>query len=230
MGSKYNDPRNAMQIFKQHGKNSFLEILGPTPEFTKVTFHFVKYDERSKKITEEASHYVSIPDTLVLCHHVETGILIKNSEICRKDNKTVNLWYRQGGTPSARTGGEAVARVLSVIPASKSQGVVFKSEVGIGREDKSGLIALDYKKPVNRILIPMPYETLYGMGAYTKMRLQSYTDWMQSNGFYGTFTGSVPDNTVKEEETAAEETKAAEKETAPEEIPEEVWENMSFIY
>lgn len=229
MGEKYNDPRNKNQIFKQYGNNCFFEVLGPTPEFTKVTFHFVKFNERTKKIEEDAYHYVSFIEMLTLCRQIDTGVITKASEMYKKEGKDIALWRKQGGTPARSNKEQPIGRVLSVIPSKKMSGVVFKSEEGTGEMEGKGLIKLLYNKDVRRILVPVPYDTLYGMSAYIKMRLQAYTDWMQMNGFYGSFNGKNPENVGE-----AEKEKTPDEPETPEGTKEETsddddrWHEMRF--
>ncbi len=225
MGEKYNDPRNKNQIFKKYGKNCFMEILGPTPEFAKVTFHFVNFNGNTKKITDEANHYISIPDMLTFYRHVSHGLYVRNCEECKSHNQMAAIWKKQGGTP-ARNGSMATARIISMLPATKIKqgGVIFKSEVGFGNEDKSGLIMMDYSKNVQNILVGMSYEDLYGMAEYIKMRLQAYTNWMQSNGYYGAYTGIYNGDTT--ENTG--EISTDEIPDDVEETTEDMWENLNI--
>ena len=202
MGKKYNDKRNANQIYKKDGNNCFLEVLGPTPSFQKITFRIIKYNKQRQegnKIEKQFSFYLDLPNMLGLCRYVDNGSIRRLNEaikakIIKKEEDQKNgikneekipfaVWWKQGGTPS-RNGKPTESRILSLIPATRSKyaNIMFKIQVGEGKEDKRGLI-----QPVgyqDMLSVGLEYDDLYNMCEYIKVRIQAFCSWMQMAGYY----------------------------------------------
>ncbi len=189
---------NPRQIWRAFTQKTFIEVIGPTPEFEKIEINIQNYSkgQEGSKLGESVSVFYDLPEFLALIDRLRMGTFKRTIEAERARMAQQNITYgeelfvKQGGTPKfSRNGNNDIeARKFYFQPGKI--GVLVKGEKGIGMVTKEGLTAIDYNRmkqqgiPVTRVMIPLTYDQLLEMACIAYMRLQAYVIARQLNGDY----------------------------------------------
>lgn len=176
--------KNANQIFRQDGKNCFLEVLNTAFGIDKVLINFIEYDpNQGNKQTKKIQIYMDVTDFLVFAQDVKSGRIPAIQKQHENDQYpyTVKQYEILGGTSAKslekqnkkRPDGKSVSRQFKLVVGKK---YILQAEMGPGHENETGLIVPDYntKTAEQVVKVPMELRDLKALVLLTEMHLGAY--------------------------------------------------------
>lgn len=175
--------KNPYQIYREDGKNSFVEIVGNMLHKGIVVINFCEYDEKTNKQTSKIDLYVETPKFLGLMNGMLNGEFRQRIEKAKaegvfegeKVSQYTSYFMDMGGANEDKVKekfnvyqerfpwlkeGMAISRQFKVQTGTNSKyPYVFRGEVGPGKSNDKGLI-VPQGRPMKYTNIPFTYDSI----------------------------------------------------------------------
>lgn len=178
----------------------FVEVTNTMLDNGKIIFNFVEYDAKTFKQIRLIPIYIDTQKFLAFCLSVMNREVRYTLEEEKKkllasgaNSFPTGITITQGGTKkekAKRPSGKDEARVMKIIPATKSKtaNLMLQAERGDGEEQGTGIIVpkFDYKNPATyeRINIPLSYADLNEIVTSCWMMIQAHYTSNYAKGKY----------------------------------------------
>lgn len=189
--------KNPYQIYREDGKNSFVEVVGSMLPKGQVVINFCEYDEKTNKQTSLIDTYIDTPAFLGLMNGIISGQFSKRIEKAQAEGKFegqavsqyTSYFVNMGGVNEEKVKanlqkyqerfpwlkeGMGISRQFKVQVGSNSKyPIVFRGEIGPGTSNDKGLI-VPQGRTAKYTNIPFTYDDIMACASISKAFIEGF--------------------------------------------------------